>query len=89
MSKHDATFATHAAFGSERWCAARVGKSLDWFFRNRDRLEAAGFPGRDPVLRLRCKADVDAWIERRRQIRNDVITMEGSQRSQEVNLDAL
>ena len=85
MTKHDQTFSAQAAFGSERWCASRVGRSIDWFFRNRDQLEAAGFPRRDPVLKLRCKADVDAWIEKRRQVRD---TVGGSQHSQEVNFDA-
>ena len=67
MTKPDATFTSASLFGSEKWCAARLGKSQSWFMDNRRRLETAGFPKRDPIIGLRPKADVDAWVERRRQ----------------------
>jgi len=38
------------------------------FFRKRDELQAAGFPKPDPLTGRYIKADVDAWVERRRQI---------------------
>lgn len=72
MTKHDQTFSDRSAFGSEAWCAATIGRSTDWFYRNRERLETAGFPRRDPVVKMRLKSDVEAWLARRRQISDSV-----------------
>ena len=58
--------------GSTEWVSARLGVSRDTFFRKRDALLADGFPAQDPLLRLWIKADVDAWIERRRRISTGV-----------------
>ena len=55
-----------AAFVSEHWVAARLGCTYERFRKNRDVLESEGLPPRDSVLRMRIKADVDAWIENRR-----------------------
>lgn len=85
--KRDRTFDPMAAFGSEAWCASKLGTSLSWFRSNRDRLEVGGFPPRDPLVRMRMKADVLAWIDRRRTIR----PLESSQRDPDkgINWDAL
>lgn len=57
-----------ALFGSNTWAARRLGMTKDYFFRKRDELEAAGFPKPDILTGRYIKADVDAWVERRRQI---------------------
>ncbi len=54
-----------AAYGSERWCAQRLGKSYEWFRKARPSLEQEGFPRRDGLVGLTMKADVEAWLSRR------------------------
>ncbi|QBF32166.1 AlpA family transcriptional regulator [Thalassococcus sp. S3] len=66
----DRTFDNVSAFGSRLWVASRLGVSLDTFYRKRESLEEKGFPKPDPLLNLYNKADVDAWNETRRQIKN-------------------
>lgn len=68
ITSHDHTFHADAAYGSERWCALVLGKSYEWLRKARADLEADGFPRRDPLLNLTQKADVLAWIARRRRI---------------------
>jgi hypothetical protein len=57
-----------AAFGSDRWCAERLGKSIGWFRTHRPRLEREGFPAKDTLIGLTLKADVDAFLARRRKV---------------------
>lgn len=57
---------------SVKWIAARLGKSPSWFDKARPKLEAHGFPKRDGLLGGWIRADIEAWIERRRQIRDTV-----------------
>lgn len=66
----DPTLHRDALFGSNAWAARRLGMSRDLFFRKRDKLELAGFPKPDPLTGRYIKADVDTWVERRRQITN-------------------
>ncbi|MGL6209696.1 MAG: hypothetical protein ACRC14_07705 [Paracoccaceae bacterium] len=66
--KDDVTFSDVSAYGSERWCAQALGKSYEWFRKARPSLEAHGFPQRDRLLGLTQKADVLAWIVRRRRL---------------------
>lgn len=66
--KHDRTFSDVSAFGSDAWCAATMGKSVEWFRKMRPDLEVIGFPIRDRITGLTIKADVEAWIARRRQV---------------------
>lgn len=68
MTAHDPTFTPESAYGSERWCSLTLGKSYEWFRKARPDLEADGFPRRDALLKLTMKADVHAWIARRRKI---------------------
>ena len=49
-------------------------------------MRRAGFPKMDPVLDRYVTADVEAWIEPRRQIKTGDIL---DAHTQEVNLDAL
>lgn len=67
--KPDRTFEAICAYGSDGWCAARIGVSLDSFRRTvRKRLMLDGFPPKDPITGLTLKADVDAWLEKRRRV---------------------
>lgn len=70
MSREDHTFSDHSAFGSTRWAATVLGRSQDWFRQNLGTLSVAGFPKPDSITQLYLKADVNAWLERRRQIPN-------------------
>ncbi len=72
-----------AAFARASWAAARLGISVDTFRRRRPLLARAGFPEIDPIVGAYVKADVEAWISKRRQI-DDAIPEDG-----EVNVDAL
>ena len=67
MGKVDRTFSEVSAYGSVSWCAETLGRSTDWFRKERDTLESMGFPKVDLVTGLTLKADVQAWISRRRK----------------------
>lgn len=87
----DPTMSPDAAYGSNQWCATSLGKSKDWFFRNRKVLEADGFPQRDPIIGLTLKADVHAWIAKRRRISDLAVapfTTTGAQPHNKENLHA-
>ena len=68
MGKHDTTFDAISLFGSERWVAGTLGRSVEWLRAHRDELAIAGFPPADPITGYRIKADVIAWVERRRRL---------------------
>lgn len=65
--KHDRTFSDVSLYGSPAWCAETLGRPPDWFRRERAALETIGFPKVDPITGLTLKADVQAWISRRRK----------------------
>mgnify|MGYP000043273923 FL=1 len=71
--KHDRTFSDVSAFGSDAWCAATMGKSVEWFRKMRPTLEAIQFPPKDAITGLTIKADVEAWISRRRKLADRAI----------------
>lgn len=50
------------------WVAAQLGRSESWFAKKRPSLEGQGFPRRDAILGGYIRADVEAWIARRRQV---------------------
>lgn len=92
MNDPDRTFESAAAYGSNRWTATTLGVSLDTFFRKRQVLYNAGFPKPDSITNLYCKADVSAWIERRRKYADDKkenATITGSHQPTGANLDAV
>jgi len=84
----DLTLTKDSLYGSEQWCATTLGKSIDWWRRNRSTLEGDGFPPRDPLTNQTIKADVIAWINKRRKIEDHAI-VEHRQPQAGVNLDAL
>lgn len=75
MTTRDRTFDPHSLYASNEWAAWRLGMSRDTFFRKRARMEQEGFPIPDKITGQYLKADIDAWIENRRQIQNrDTLT---------------
>lgn len=79
MTAHDPSLSDDALYGSTLWVARRLGMTKDTFFRRRAALGEQGFPTRDPVTHLWLKADVDAWIAKRRRIVDDAqLRIEGS-----------
>jgi len=68
MATHDRTMEDVSAYGSDRWCAARLGQSLNWFKKNRPILEHEGFPSKDRLFGLTLKADVEAFLAKRRRM---------------------
>ena len=70
--KPDHTFCDTCAFGSARWCAHTLGYSLVAFQKTRPQLEADGFPRADALIGRTNKADVHAWIARRRRLTDAV-----------------
>ena len=68
----DRTMEDVSAYGSDRWCAAKLGQSLDWLKRNRPVLEREGFPEKDRLFALTLKADVEAFLAKRRRVPNPV-----------------
>ncbi|RJL06822.1 hypothetical protein D3P06_02170 [Paracoccus aestuarii] len=86
---HDATFDDHAAFGSERWVAARFGRSPDWLRKTRSKLEVDGFPPPDPIVGFTLKADVDAWLSKRRRVADPARSQEYHHQAQRADLSKL
>jgi hypothetical protein len=64
----DPSLSDAAAYGSIQWCADTLGKTRDWFRKNRPALEADGFPRVDRLVGLTLKSDVHAWLARRRRV---------------------
>jgi hypothetical protein len=64
----DRTMEDVSAYGSDKWCAARLGQSLNWFKKNRPILEHEGFPSKDRLFGLTLKADVEAFLAKRRRM---------------------
>lgn len=77
FTKQDETFSDLAAYGSRAWVAARLGKNMDWYYRNIDALQNEGFPRIDPIMNAYLKADVDSWIASRQKI-SATVTITGT-----------
>jgi hypothetical protein len=89
LPDQDRTFDRTSKMASKRWVAVRLGRAYDWFIKNRESLEAAGFPTADRVLGLYIKADVDAWIEARRQKSDGSATQTTTTPTARINTNAL
>lgn len=87
--KQDMTFSRHSKFGSKLWTATTLGRSVDWFFRHRGDLESKSFPKEDAITGQYLKADVEAWINRRRKLSDAVNIGPVESPKLEVNLDGL
>ena len=91
MTKHprDITFDDMSAYGSVKWAALTLGKRYSWFMRERSRLETAGFPKPDLITGHYIKADVEAWITKRRQIADRVEVQPTTESQPRINPDDL
>ncbi|NIZ63327.1 hypothetical protein DL239_20375 [Sedimentitalea sp. CY04] len=85
----DPTMSQISLNGSVKWAAARIGWPLIRFKQKREILETNGFPKVDRITNLYVKADIDAWINRRRQVADQILHIGGAQITTEVNLDAI
>lgn len=74
----DVTMDQHSLFGSAAWAALRCGLSRDRFRKNLSALENSGFPKPDRITGTYIKADVDTWVNRRRQLSDKIIEVRGS-----------
>ena len=66
----DRTFADVSRYGSVKWLAAAMGLSVDQLRGRLPKMHNDGLPEPDQIVGHWIKADVDAWIERRRRIDN-------------------
>ena len=91
--REDRTFHEASLYGSAEWAAATMGLSKDNFFRRRPGWEAIGFPKPDHINKMYLKADVHAWVARRRKLSDRIHPSEGVQTdasgSKRVNIGAL
>ena len=87
----DRTFHEVSLYGSLEWAALTMGLSKDRFHRRRKDFETRGFPPPDAITKLYLKADVIAWVERRRRISNTdaICATVGTSAPQKVNTDVL
>ena len=72
MTKHDPSFDPDSLTATQAWVARALGMSDEVFRKKRDNLYENGFPRRDALLFRWIKADVEAWIARRRQLSDSV-----------------
>lgn len=63
-----------AAYITDREIASTLGRKVLWFRSHRKALEQEGFPRRDKLIGLTLRADVDAWLARRRVVADPVDT---------------
>jgi len=86
----DRTFDPVSAYGSDRWVAATLGSSVDWLKKNREALEREGLPRKDDLVGLTLKADVEAFLAKRRRVSDySVAAAHHGQRPTGVRYDAL
>lgn len=79
----------HALYAGRRWVAEALGMSPSTFQKKRPQLEDQGFPKRDALIGLYLKADIHAWISRRRQLADKVETPPPQQKDVQINEDEL
>jgi predicted DNA-binding transcriptional regulator AlpA len=69
----DRTFHEASLYGSIEWVAVTMGMTKDTFFRRRKEWESKmGFPKPDSINGRYIKADVEAWIARRRKLADGI-----------------
>lgn len=88
-SMADPTMENISLNGSIKWAAARIGWSLNRFRQRRELLASDGFPKVDRITNLYVKADVDAWINRRRQLSDQIAAVSSQKPKTKVNLNAI
>ena len=90
MTQHDPSLSEHSLLGSISWAAMTLGMTKDNFQKKRPSLEKEGFPERDRLTNLFIKADVCAWVMKRRRLADpEPPKPEREQPKTGVNTDAL
>lgn len=88
--KMDRTMEDLSAYASDRWVSGRLGQSVDWLKKNRPALEREGFPQKDGLFGLTLKADIEAFLAKRRRVADPEAAAEHhTPRSKGVNLNEL
>lgn len=59
---------TNAAYLPDTLVAQHLGRKVSWLRTNRAKLEADGFPRKDKLVGMTLRADLEAWIAKRRRI---------------------
>ena len=85
----DYTISEISLFGSVSWAALRCGLSRETFRKKRPQMETDGFPRPDKITGTYLKADVDAWIERRRQVPDRIHEARADTPEEEFNFDRI
>ena len=62
----------HPAYLADREIAYLLGRKVAWFRKHRDDLMREGFPPKDKIIGLTLRADVEAWIAKRRVLSDAV-----------------
>lgn len=63
---------TEPAYLPDTLVAYHLGRKVTWLRSNRDKLEADGFPRKDRLVGMTLRADLEAWIAKRRRIADPV-----------------
>jgi len=84
---NDLTLSDESLWGSIGWASQTMGMSKDNFMRRRPKMMQEGFPAIDDLTNLYLKADVLAWIDRRRKVSATIPDSEPEPKG--VKLDAL
>jgi hypothetical protein len=79
----DRTFDDVSRYGSLKWLAAAMGLSIDQLRARLPRMYNDGLPKPDLIIGHYIKADVDAWIVRRRKFSNADADAQDSRPSQQ------
>lgn len=56
----------HPAYLADREVAYLIGRRVAWLRKHRADLMREGFPPKDKIIGLTLRADVEAWIAKRR-----------------------
>lgn len=83
----DPTFDPASLYGSTAWTALRMGLTVDTFQRRLRDMVSEGFPSRDRITGRFIKADVDAFVDRRRRYTDRA--MSDAPKPTEANLENL
>jgi hypothetical protein len=59
---------TEPAYLPDTLVAHHLGRKVGWLRTNRPKLEVDGFPRKDRLVGMTLRADLEAWIAKRRRI---------------------
>ena len=82
----------HPAYLADREIAYMLGRRVAWLRKHRADLMREGFPPKDKIIGLTLRADVEAWIAKRRIVADAVPVTKAvtiTTKPREPNYDAL